>query len=568
MRDALTRLAILHGTDKFGYHDYTPNYFEILQHLSERPIKLLEIGVGGYADDDRGGQSLKVWRDFFPQGQITGIDIQKKTMDLGPRVQILQGSQVDPEFLEQIVRDRGPFDVIIDDGSHRNEHIIESYRLLFPNLVPGGIYIAEDVQTSFHPRFGGSLALTAPNSVGHFSHLMALMNAGSDDPLIRDIAAIERYHNMIVVHKQPQSGAVRNVFTSQHVQNLAGREIALAVIGDDTFSPDTLPFGAAVTHHHSWSNAGTSRAADLIVARLKTADAQPKTSELDMLLDGLNDGGCLIVHTDDPRAHLVQDSVLLDHARHRFTMIDHVEIKVHFPDAEIDDLAPQIYGIQRYPDALLYVKSPNCFPSNFAYDAQNPQAQAVLTHMGEVLQDATSEGGLMQYAGLLTRHFSREAARDILMRLTDLGANSREYFQLAGNLARSDGRLEDAEQIFSKALNKFPLDPQFSVALANVAVACADPKRAEQLLRDSYASFPRARVVVAQLSRLCMINGKMDEAIELGQKSIKMFPHMARPQRLKILAQLLEKAGRKDEAKTALDEADRLALANEGPVRR
>jgi len=81
MNDPLTRAAILAGTDKFGYHDYTPNYFKMFAHLRDAPIKVLEIGVGGYADDDRGGQSLEVWRDFFPNAEITGIDIQKKTMD-------------------------------------------------------------------------------------------------------------------------------------------------------------------------------------------------------------------------------------------------------------------------------------------------------------------------------------------------------------------------------------------------------------------------------------------------------------------------------------------------------
>ncbi|MFT5639386.1 MAG: cephalosporin hydroxylase, partial [Paracoccaceae bacterium] len=125
--DPLSRLAVLNGTDKFGYHDYTPNYHRLLHHLRDKPIRLLEIGVGGYGDEDRGGESLAVWRDYFPNAKIiVGIDIQRKTMDLGPRVEILQGSQVDPEFLEQVQKDHGPFDVIIDDGSHRTEHVIES----------------------------------------------------------------------------------------------------------------------------------------------------------------------------------------------------------------------------------------------------------------------------------------------------------------------------------------------------------------------------------------------------------------------------------------------------------
>ncbi len=39
MRDPLTQLAILYGTDKFGYHDYTPNYFKLLKHLREKPVR-------------------------------------------------------------------------------------------------------------------------------------------------------------------------------------------------------------------------------------------------------------------------------------------------------------------------------------------------------------------------------------------------------------------------------------------------------------------------------------------------------------------------------------------------
>ena len=58
MIDPLSRLAILHGTDKFGYHDYTPNYFSLLEGWRMQPLRMLEIGVGGYGFEDRGGGSL------------------------------------------------------------------------------------------------------------------------------------------------------------------------------------------------------------------------------------------------------------------------------------------------------------------------------------------------------------------------------------------------------------------------------------------------------------------------------------------------------------------------------
>ena len=190
--DPLSRMAVLNGTDKFGYHCYTPNYHKLFHRWRDRELKILEIGVGGYQDEDRGGQSLATWRDYFPRGEVTGIDIQKKVLDFGPRVAIRQGSQVDPDFLKALVAERGPFDLIVDDGSHRNEHVVETFALLFPTLKPGGIYVVEDVQTSFMPRFGGSLDLAAPNSVGFFRDLIAAPPEG--------VAAMERFHNMVAVH--------------------------------------------------------------------------------------------------------------------------------------------------------------------------------------------------------------------------------------------------------------------------------------------------------------------------------------------------------------------------------
>ncbi|MFQ6547039.1 tetratricopeptide repeat protein [Aestuariibius sp. 2305UL40-4] len=194
MTDPLTRLAIQYGTDKFGYHDYTPVYFRLLNERREAPLKFLEIGVGGYGDADRGGESLMSWRDFFPKGEIVGIDIQKKTLDLGERVTVLQGSQVDADFLSETVREHGPFDIILDDGSHRNEHVIESFKILWPDLKPDGIYIVEDLQTAFFPRFGGSLELDEPNSVGYFAELFQTFD-------LPDLAGMARFHNIVVLYK-------------------------------------------------------------------------------------------------------------------------------------------------------------------------------------------------------------------------------------------------------------------------------------------------------------------------------------------------------------------------------
>ncbi|WP_234999541.1 tetratricopeptide repeat protein [Roseovarius albus] len=551
MHDDLTKSAILYGTDKFGYHDYTPNYYKMFAHLRDKPIKVLEIGVGGYADDDRGGQSLEVWRDFFPNAEITGIDIQKKTMDLGPRVKILQGSQVDPEFLEELVQKRGPFDIIVDDGSHRNEHIVESYELLFPTLVCGGIYVAEDVQTSFHPRFGGSLEMTSPNSVGYFGELQRKLATVSKDPLIAEVAAMERFHNMIALHKKTQGGKPHDVFASNRFDELRNKTPSVSFVGGAV----NLPFKTEEPKASDWGEECDS--ADLVVATVEKDT--PSVTDIEKLFNAVNDGGIMVLRSDDPAKDFAPDGDLMNYAQQRFTMVDHVEILVHYPSAEIDALAAQIYSVERFADAILLYKSPNTYPSNFAFDAKNPLAKAAITHMGEILKDAKSEGGLVQYADIRTRHESREAAAETIAQLTSIGATSRLYYQMAGALAQREKRPEDAAQIFETALEKFNNDPQFTVMLAGVYGTLRRMEDAEALLREAYEVNPRARNVIASLSRVLANKGALDEAITLAEKSITLFPQPHRPARWVILADLHKRQGNVEAAKTAV--ASALALA-------
>jgi hypothetical protein len=153
--DPLTRLAIRFGTDKFGGHIYTPSYHHILVHLRDKPLKILEIGVGGYDDPDCGGASLRMWAEYFPLARIVGLDFFEKKLSVSPRVTIERGSQDDPALLARLHEAHGPFDLVIDDGSHRPEHMVASFLNLYQRLSPQGLYIIEDTQTCFMERFGG-----------------------------------------------------------------------------------------------------------------------------------------------------------------------------------------------------------------------------------------------------------------------------------------------------------------------------------------------------------------------------------------------------------------------------
>jgi hypothetical protein len=152
----LKALAIANNCDKWGYNWYTGHYERHFGHLRRRKLNVLEIGVGGYEDPLRGGASLRMWRTYFPNSHIYGIDIHDKRPHDERRIKTFRGSQIDEAFLERVVSEIGKIDIIIDDGSHVNDHIIRTFKFLFPRLVDEGVYVVEDTVTSYWSSFGGS----------------------------------------------------------------------------------------------------------------------------------------------------------------------------------------------------------------------------------------------------------------------------------------------------------------------------------------------------------------------------------------------------------------------------
>lgn len=154
--DPLTQLAMHHGTDKYGEHLYTPEYHRLFAGMRERKLRLLEIGIGGYEHPGCGGQGLRMWADYFPNAEIVGLDLHPKQLDMPARVTIRQGAQNDPAVLDRLWAQDGPFDIVIDDGSHQVADVLASFTQLYPLLPEGGIYVVEDTQTALWPAYGGS----------------------------------------------------------------------------------------------------------------------------------------------------------------------------------------------------------------------------------------------------------------------------------------------------------------------------------------------------------------------------------------------------------------------------
>ena len=204
----LAYLAALFGTDKQGRHWYAPHYQHHFAPRRGEPLTLLELGVGGYDDPRAGGESLRMWKAFFPRARIYGLDVFDKKAVEEPRIRVFQGSQDDPAFLARVVAETGPLDIVIDDASHVNAAVLASFDVLFPHVREGGIYAIEDLQTSYWPKFGGSLDPLAATSMNALKRLAdGLNHAERIEPgyqptfLDRNVRSVHFYHNLAFVYR-------------------------------------------------------------------------------------------------------------------------------------------------------------------------------------------------------------------------------------------------------------------------------------------------------------------------------------------------------------------------------
>lgn len=220
----LDTLALKHGTDKSSLgHNYTKIYETYFNALQNKCIKFLEIGFAG-------GPSARMWDTYFtnPYSRLYFIDINpdcfKHMKDLSSRCSLNlvdQGSEESLKEWSECVG--GGFDIIIDDGGHQMNQQIISFKTLFPLLKKGGIYIIEDLHTSYWNAYGSEgnpeNPKAAPNSAIRFIQSLVddlnfvgarsqLANRDKFVPLLENlsfyqehIAAIHFYTSIVFIFK-------------------------------------------------------------------------------------------------------------------------------------------------------------------------------------------------------------------------------------------------------------------------------------------------------------------------------------------------------------------------------
>ena len=201
-----------------GIHKWL-HYFDIYERHFERfvgkTVTVLEVGVG------RGG-ALRMWKAYFgPRAKILGLDIREETRRFEEkRVHMYIGDQTDPLLYEKMMQEHGRVDIVIDDGSHIMEHMIGTFEIMYDKISDNGVYLIEDVHTSYVPNYNGGLKKPG-TIIEHTKDLIDRLHAhrikdGSPlqpDKFTRSTDGIHIYDSVIVFEKR-RKAATQSVKTA------------------------------------------------------------------------------------------------------------------------------------------------------------------------------------------------------------------------------------------------------------------------------------------------------------------------------------------------------------------
>lgn len=138
------------GIDKWVH--YFPIYDRYFRNFRNKNVTFLEIGV-------QNGGSLQMWKDYFgASAKIIGVDIEEECRRFADdQITVEIGSQEDTGFWEYIKSKYPRVDILLDDGGHTMNQQIVTYNEMFTHLSDGGIYLCEDLHTSYWEAYGGGL---------------------------------------------------------------------------------------------------------------------------------------------------------------------------------------------------------------------------------------------------------------------------------------------------------------------------------------------------------------------------------------------------------------------------
>jgi len=181
------------------------HYFDIYdRHFSRfrgSEVSVVEIGVAG-------GGSLQMWKYYFgPRAKIYGVDINPKCKELEEEnIEIFIGDQESCGFLESLTMKIPRIDILIDDGGHRMEQQINTFKVMFPHIDKNGIYLCEDLHTSYWKRFGGGYHKegTFVEYSKEFIDRIHGWHLGDATKFTESVDSLHYYDSVLVIEKKPR----------------------------------------------------------------------------------------------------------------------------------------------------------------------------------------------------------------------------------------------------------------------------------------------------------------------------------------------------------------------------
>jgi len=174
--------------NKFTFRAYDELFGRFRGH---RPV-LLEIGVRG------GGGTELFYKYFGDECEVFGVDIEERVKRIQkkyPQTSLFIGDQADPVFMKHVAESIGkPIDIVLDDGGHFMHQQIRSFEAIFPFVRDGGVYVIEDVQTSYNDQFNNH---TTPTLIEYMKEKVDEVVLGNRE----HIKSIQFYKDMVVIQK-------------------------------------------------------------------------------------------------------------------------------------------------------------------------------------------------------------------------------------------------------------------------------------------------------------------------------------------------------------------------------
>jgi len=186
------------------WHHFFDIYDRHFSRFRGTDVTVVEVGIYH-------GGSLQMWKDYFgPRSTIIGIDINEECRQFEEeQITVYIGNQEDRDFLRMVAKYAPRIDIFIDDGGHTMKQQITTFEEMYPVVSYGGVYLCEDLHTSYWSSYGGGLGRDGTFVEYSKKFIDSLHAWHSEDKELFDVTELTRsahslhfYDSVLVIEKR------------------------------------------------------------------------------------------------------------------------------------------------------------------------------------------------------------------------------------------------------------------------------------------------------------------------------------------------------------------------------